>query len=265
MSKITLVIITFNEEANIRRCIESALAIVDEVVVVDSNSTDNTVAIASSLGARTILQPFLGYREQKAFAFDQASYDHILSLDADESLSEKLAKQIAHIKPSWPAEAYNINRLNHLGNIPIRHGGWYPDRKIRLFNRRFAFMEGLDIHERIAVKANTPTMHLQGDILHYTNKDIEDRMSTINSFTTRAAITLNQHGKRGSWLWLLIKPWFRFFQEYLLLGGFRDGFAGYVIARTSAMYVFLREAKIMELERQRSRVKQDSIRQKAKS
>ncbi len=249
MSKISLVVITFNEEANIRRCIESALPVVDEVVVVDSLSTDDTVNIAASLGAKIILQPFLGYREQKAFALKQATHDRILALDADEELSPLLVTTILAIKNSWPADAYRINRLNHLGRVPVRHGGWYPDSKIRLFDRRIIHVGGRDPHDRFEVAKESPVLPLRGDLLHYTNRDIEDRIQTQNKFSSRAAVAYYQEGKRGSWIRLLIKPCFRFLKEYIWLGGFRDGLVGLVIARTSAAYVFWREAKLLALHR----------------
>ena len=247
MVKISLVVITFNEEKNIRRCLESAAGVADEILVVDSVSTDQTVTIAESLGARIILQPFLGYVEQKRFAIEQATHPYVLSLDADEALSEQLRQSILHVKAHWTHNCYYMNRLSNIGDQWIRHGGWYPDRKMRLFDRARFAVEGINPHDKFVPVQGARSTHLKGDILHYTNDSIESRVQTINRFSTLAAKAFYERGKRGSWLRLLFKPFFRFFAEYILRLGFLDGFYGFVIAITSAQYVFLREAKLREM------------------
>lgn len=246
MHPLSLVVITFNEADRIRPCLQSALGVVDDIVVVDSLSTDHTVEIARSMGARVILQPFLGYVEQKAMAIREARYDRVLLLDADEMLSTHLIDSIREIKHAWSHDGYACNRLNHLGHRPLHHGGWYPDRKIRLFDRRKSQVGGTDPHDRIVMDPGTSTGRLKGDILHFTNKDLSDRIATINRFSTRAAAALAARGQTGSIGRLLAKPAFRFLSEYLLQGGLRDGLAGFLIARTSAQYVWLREAKLLE-------------------
>jgi len=247
MVKISLVVITFNEEKNIQRCLESAAGVADEILVVDSVSTDQTVAIAESLGARIILQPFLGYVEQKRFAIEQAAHPYVLSLDADEALSEELRQSILQAKAHWTHDCYSMNRLSNIGDQWIRHGGWYPDRKMRLFDRARFAVEGINPHDKFVPVQGARSTHLKGDILHYTNDSIESRVQTINRFSTLAAKAFHERGKRGSWLRLLFKPFFRFFAEYILRLGFLDGFYGFVIAITSAQYVFLREAKLREM------------------
>ena len=135
MPKISVVIITLNEEANLERCIRSVEDIADEVLVVDSHSTDGTVGLAKRLGAKVIGQTFLGHREQKAKAIELATYDYVLSLDADEALSPELAESIQQAKDNWLHDGYYVNRLNRIGGQWIHHGGWYPDSKMSLFDR----------------------------------------------------------------------------------------------------------------------------------
>ncbi|MBK8880145.1 MAG: glycosyltransferase family 2 protein [Haliscomenobacter sp.] len=246
MVKISLVVMTLNEAHNIRRCLESSIGIADELLVVDSLSTDDTVAISESLGARVILQPFLGFMEQRQFAINHAAHPFILILDADEVLSEQLRQSILHVKAHWTHDCYYMNRLSNIGDQWIRHGGWYPDRKMRLFDRTQFAVEGINPHDKLVPVKGARSTHLKGDMLHYTNSDIESRVKTINHFSTLAAKAFYERGKRGSWLRLLFKPFFRFFVEYVLRRGFMDGFYGFVIAITSAQYVFLREAKLRE-------------------
>jgi len=247
--KLSVVIITLNEEANLRRCIESVAGLADEVLVVDSHSTDNTIALAEQLGARVILQSFLGHREQKAFAIERAASDYVLSLDADEALSTALQAAVQAAKQTWTHDGYYVNRLNRLNGQWIRHGGWYPDRKMRLFDRRKYQMGGVNPHDRFDPVPGAATTRLRGDLLHYTNDDLASRITTINKFSGIAARAFHARGKRGSYWRLLLKPAGRFISEYLLRRGFLDGFYGYYIAKTSAQYVWLREAKLLELGR----------------
>jgi glycosyltransferase involved in cell wall biosynthesis len=248
MVNISLVVITYNEADNIRRCLESAVGVVDEIVVVDSVSTDATVAIAESFGARVVVQPFLGYVAQKRLAISQALHPVVLSLDADEALSETLRMSILEVKANWVCDCYFMNRLSNIGGRWIRYGAWYPDRKMRLFDRGKYTLEGIDPHDKFVPVPGASSARLKGDILHYTNVDIAGRAATVNKFSTLAAKAFNERGKRGSWGRLLFKPFFRFVVEYFLRLGFLDGFYGFIIAMTSAQYVFLREAKLMELQ-----------------
>lgn len=247
MVAVSVVIITLNEAANLPRCLESLGDIADEIIVVDSQSTDDTVMIARNAGARVIIQPFLGHREQKAFAIEQASNDYILSLDADEALSEELRQSILQAKANWTSDGYYVNRLNRLNGQWIHHGGWYPDRKMRLFDRRCYRMGGTNPHDRFDPTPEASTERLSGDLLHYTNDDLDSRIITINKFSSIAAKAFYAEGKRGSWLRVLLKPPGRFISEYYLRSGWRDGYYGYYIAKTSAQYVWLREIKLLGL------------------
>jgi glycosyltransferase involved in cell wall biosynthesis len=250
VNEISLVTITLNEEANIARCIQSARELADEVLVVDSFSTDRTLDIARQLGARVLQHPFEGHIQQKEWAIAQAAHDRVLFMDADEALSPELQAAIREVKDSWPHDCYWCNRLSQMGGRWIRHGAWYPDRKMRLFDRRKYRTAGINPHDKFVPIAGASAGRLRGDLLHYTNSDIHDRALTINKLSTHAARAYHEGGKRGSWLRLLTKPRLRFFSEYVLRGGCLDGFYGFVIAKTSAQYVFLRESKLLEIQRQ---------------
>ncbi len=246
--RLSVVVITYNEADNIERCLLSASPLADELLVVDSFSEDQTPDIARKLGARVLMHPFEGHIQQKRYAIAQARYDHILSLDADEELSPELRSAIAEAKAKWTHDCYFMNRMSNIGRQWIRHGGWYPDRKMRLFHRNKFSVGGVNPHDKFIPAPGATRTRLAGDILHHTNADINSRVQTINKFSSLAAEAFHQRGKRASWGRILFKPLFRFLIEYVLRRGFLDGFYGYVIARTSAQYVFLRECKLRELQ-----------------
>lgn len=253
--KLSVVVITYNEAANIGRCLDSVQGLADEILVVDSFSTDQTLAIAQAKGARILQHPFAGHVEQKRYAIAQARYEQVLSLDADEALSPTLYASIAAVKSKWTHDGYYMNRCSCIGGQWIRYGGWYPDRKMRLFDRRRYTLGGINPHDKFLPADGARTTRLPGDLLHYTNDDIAARAETQNKFSTLAARAFFARGKRGSLLRLLFKPTFRFLSEYLFQRGFLDGFYGFIIARTSAYYVFLREAKLLEMSRRKGEEK----------
>lgn len=243
-----MVVMTYNEAQNIERCLASVRTLADECLVVDSFSTDDTVARAAAMGARILEHPFHSYNAQRAFAAEQATHDFILALDADEYVSDELATSIQSAKQDT-TETYTFNRRNRIGNKWMRSTSWYPDRKLRLFDRRRVRFEGSGGHDVIVPLTGISTAHLSGDLLHHTSTDLHDRMQQVNKLTTASARHQFEQGKRGSYLRLLVKPPVRFLVEYVLRGGFRDGFYGFTISRTAAMYVFLREAKLLEMNR----------------
>ena len=249
VTPLSVVIITYNEADNLPRCLASLADIATEIVVVDSLSTDATVSIAEAAGARIIHQKFLGHREQKALAIDAATHDVVLSLDADEALSPELRTSVSAALRDWARDGYYVNRLNRLEGRWIRYGGWYPDQKMRLFDRRRYVMAGTNPHDRFDPAPGAATGRLEGDLLHYTNDDLASRVATINKFSTIAADAFWAGGKRGNWARILTKPSARFFSEYILQRGFLDGYLGYFIAKTSAQYVWLREMKLLRKER----------------
>jgi glycosyltransferase involved in cell wall biosynthesis len=249
MPSLSVVIITFNEAANIERCIGSTAGLADEVLVVDSFSTDDTPAIARRLGARVVQRAWPGYAQQREWAAQEAAHDLVLALDADEYLSSELHAAILPIKNLSSADAYTFNRLNRIGEYWVRHGGWYPDRKLRLFDRRKVTFHDAGGHDSIVPVPGATTGHLPGHLLHHSNPDLHDRLAQINKLSLDSALYLYRSGRKASWPGLFFKPPVRFFKEYFLRLGFLDGFYGLALACSSAQYVFWREYKIMELQR----------------
>ena len=242
---LSVVIITFNEEANIGRCLEALVGVAEEIVVVDSFSTDRTVEICRAHGARVVQHAFAGYVEQKNFATAQASYDHVLQLDADEVLTPELCHSIQQVKQHWQAAGYTLARLTNYCGSWVRHGGWYPDRKLRLYDRRLGRWEGLLLHEQYNLSSGQAPTPLSGDLLHYSYHSIEQHVAQLNRFTSIAADELALRGKtRVTLFHLLLKPWWRFVHGYFFRLGLLDGFAGLSIAFISAGGVFLKFAKL---------------------
>lgn len=246
ITPISLVIITLNEEANIERCIRS-VPFAKDIVVLDSGSQDRTVEIAKRLGARVRIEAFRGYQKQKIRATAMALHDWVLSLDADEALSPESQEELKELL-SRPLEydAYEFPRLSyHLGRW-IRHGGWYPDRQIRLFHRARAEWSEGHVHERLVAKK---TYTLKHPILHWVFKDLSDQVQTNNEYSTLGAKDLLAKGQQFS-LWRLVtKPYVKFIETYFFKRGFMDGVAGFVIAVSAAYSVFLKYAKLWEMTR----------------
>lgn len=250
MNKLSVAIITYNEEHNIGRCIDSVMSVADEVLVLDSLSTDNTCAIAVAKGARVVQQPFAGYIEQKNAALGLSQFDLVLSLDADETLDERLQQAILAAKNEKPAAGYTMNRCTYYCGKFIRHGAWYPDRKLRLFNKQLAQWGGANPHDKVEFHSPQPTRHLSGDILHYSYYSMEEHITQNNKFSTISAESYFSRGKRTSLFRIWFNPCWAFFSGYILRGGFRDGFYGYVIARNVAHLTFLKHSKLYLLQRQ---------------
>lgn len=239
--KISATIITLNEERNLARAIES-LRCCDEIVVVDSGSADRTTEIAEKLGARVVECPWRGYAAQKNFASEQAAHDWILSIDADESLSEALEAEIWHIKKSGPEfDAYTMPRLAQYLGRWILHSGWYPDRKMRLFDRRKAKWEGDYVHESVIVKGKIG--HLESNLLHFTCDSLSEHLRTLDRYTTLAAEQIVDQKQDVALYKLVANPLWTFFNTYFLKRGFLDGVEGLCIAYMAAFYNFLKYAK----------------------
>jgi len=235
MPQFSATIITHNEAANIARALRS-LACADEVVVVDSASTDDTREIAAGLGARVIIHPWEGFATQKNFASAQAQHEWILSLDADEELDAQAQASVRHWKESNPAAVgYRFaRRAQYLGRW-IVHSGWYPDYKLRLFDRRRARWQGAYVHE--SVIANGPVETLGGEILHYTCASLEEHHQRIEFYTDLAAKEMFDRGESAGWLSRLFAPLCAFFHAYFLKLGVLDGHQGLLIALMAARYV----------------------------
>ena len=241
--KLSVAIITFNEEQNIERCLKSVEGVADEVVVVDSLSTDRTKEICLRYGAVFIENAFEGYSEQKNLANARASYNYILSLDADEALTEDLRQAILAVKNNWTADAYQMNRLTNYRGQWIKHSGWYPDKKLRLFDRTKGTWKG-QLHERIELEQGAKVAKLKGDILHYYSYNVRQHLDQVNRYTDIYMNEMWRKGKKTSVLAVVVKPPFRFFKTYILQRGFLDGFNGLFIAGLSSYTVFLKYAKL---------------------
>lgn len=249
MTPISVVIITYNEEKNIKRCIESVKSIADDIVVVDSFSADRTGEIAKNLGARVIGHEFKGHIEQKNWAITQARYSHILSLDADEALSEKLTQSIAEIKNNWEFDGYYFNRLTNYCGKWIKHCGWYPDKKLRLWNSTKGEWTGTNPHDRYELKEGARVKYIYGDLLHYSYFSIEQHIDQVNKFTTIGAKEAIDKGKRSTLLKIIVKPLWKFIRDYFVKLGLLDGYYGLVISVISAHATFVKYLKMRELQK----------------
>ncbi|MBI9036044.1 MAG: glycosyltransferase family 2 protein [Bacteroidales bacterium] len=255
MPKLSVVIITLNEEKNIGRCLESLKDLADEIVLVDSYSNDKTVEIALSYGARIIQHPFENFVKQKNFADTQAKYDHILSLDADEVLSEDLYHSIKEVKETWNFDGYTLDRITNYCGKWIKHCGWYPDQKIRLYDRRKASWKGMRIHESLELSPEALHSTLKGVLFHYSYNSISEHIRQADRFTSFTALDAFEKGKKISYFGLWLKPKFKFFRDFILKRGFLDGYYGYVVCKISAHATFLKCTKIRELHKNSLRLK----------
>lgn len=249
MPKVSVVIITLNEEKNIGRCIKSVQGVADEILVVDSFSTDNTEKIARELGANFVQNVFEDYVAQHVFADSKAQYDHILSLDADEMLSEELVSSIIHIKKYWKNDGYYMNRMTNYCGQWIKHCGWYPDKKLRLYDRRKGKWSGKKIHEHFTLKQGCTTSHLKGDIQHYSFNTITEHVAQANKFTDLTAMAAFEKGKQPGLCKIFFNPAFKFIRGYFFNLGFLDGYYGYVICSISAHATFLKYSKLKQLHK----------------
>lgn len=249
MIKLSAVIITLNEEKNIARCVESLKSVADEILVVDSLSTDKTRAICESFGVRFVEQKFLGYVEQKNFALNLATHDYVLSLDADEALDERLQKEILKVKADFKADGYEFNRLTQYNGFWVRHCGWYPDTKLRIVKKHKARWVGNNPHD--ALNVDGVVSHISGDLLHYSYDSISSHVLQTNKFSTIEAHSLFSKGKRATLTKLVTRPPFQFFKDYILKKGFLDGKYGFIICFINSLYVLLKYAKMMDMQQKR--------------
>lgn len=245
--EISVVIITKNEECNLARCLASVASIADDVVVVDSFSTDATERIAREHGARFVQHAFEGHIEQKNWAITQAKFPWVLSLDADEALDEKLQRSIAKVKRDSDATGYTMNRLTNYCGTWIRHGGWYPDVKLRLWDSRKGRWAGTNPHDRYELEAGGQVVHLDGDLLHFSYNSVSDHVRQADYFTTIAAKAYFEQGRTAPVWKLLLSPVAKFIGSYFVQLGFLDGYHGFLIARISAHATFQKYKKLRSL------------------
>ena len=244
---ISAIVVCFNEQDNIRHCLNS-LRWCDEIVVVDSFSTDLTVDICREFTDRVIQRPWAGYRDQKAFAHSQATREWVFLVDADERVPAELMHEVrdALLRYGDHISAFSVPRLVYYLGRWWRRGGWYPDYDIRVFRRGAASWGGFDPHERILVKGKI--RRLKHPLHHFSYRNISDHLKRINWFTDLSSAELRDQGYRWRWGANLLRPPFRFFRSYVLKMGFFEGPSGFFVAATAAIYVFLKYAKLKELE-----------------
>jgi len=253
MRVISGVVICFNEEAHIDRCL-SSLGFCDEIIVVDSGSTDRTRELAARHTQQLIVQDFLGYVKQKNFALERASGEWVVCLDADEGLSEgrirAIPRAIAEAEPG--TAGFVLDRVTHFLGVWHDAGEWYPDPQLRVFRRDKGVWTGRDPHDRIELAGESRP--LIGKLVHWNYRDLSDHIQTIDGFSAHQAQGMWDEGLRFRLSDLLVRPAFRFFKGYVLRGGWRKGLPGFLVSVSTAYYVFMKYAKLWEIE-QRARAR----------
>ena len=248
MIKLTVAIITYNEEKNIGRCISSVLEVADEILVVDSYSTDKTEEICHQFGVRFVKNPFKGHIEQKNYALELSSHQHVLSLDADEALSPELLEEIKKIKEHFDLDGYSFNRLTNYNGHWVRYCGWYPDTKLRLIDKSKAMWRGTNPHDILQMNNNEKTGLLKGDLLHYSYESIASHVSQTDKFTSIAAKAAFKAGKKSSIFKIITRPILKFLRDYFYKRGFLDGRYGFIICSINALSAMLKYSKLRDLE-----------------
>lgn len=244
---ISVTVITQDEQDNIARCLAS-VPFAEEIVVIDSGSTDRTTDIARQFTGRVEFHQWEGHVKQKQYAVDVARHDWILSLDADEEVSEPLRRMILDLWQVGPTrDAYRVRRrVFYLGKW-INHSGWYPDKRIRLFDRRRAHWGGYDPHDEVVCEGRVA--ELPGDLNHYSYRDLAHHLRRINEYTTIMAREYSKRGKHATPMDLVLRPPFAFFKKYFLKRGFLDGWHGFIVCTLTAYYVFCKYLKLWEMDR----------------
>lgn len=251
--KISVVIITYNEEENLPGALSSVRDVASEIIVVDSYSEDDTVRIAKATTSKVYRREWTNFSDQKNFGNGKATFPWILSLDADERVSPELRAEILQLKEKEPdCAAFSIPRQAFYLGKWIRHCGWYPDRKIRLFRKEKAAWKGEYVHEDLVVEG--PIKNLKGKLYHFTYRDIADHLNRLNQFSGLGAQKLYAQKKKGRWYHLLFQPIFGFVRSYFLRAGFLDGFAGFVISVFHGYSLFIRYAKLKEIWKKGERI-----------
>jgi glycosyltransferase involved in cell wall biosynthesis len=256
MIKISAAIITYNEEHSIGMCIKTLKSVADEIVVVDSFSKDNTKAICLREGVKFVEHVFEGHIQQKNFALTQASHDYVLSLDADEYLSDDLIVSIKKIKENTTHQAYSMNRLTGIGGRWIYSTDWYPDKKIRLWNKDVGKWGGYNPHDTVILSSDIAVSHLKGNLMHGGYENYHDLMVKAAQYA-RIYAHAHQYKKSSSIFTVLYKSFYTFFRNYVIKFGFVSGFDGLVISYANACYTFFKYAVLRELNNSQKVIKRD--------
>ena len=249
--KLSFCLITLNEELNLRRCLASCRDLADEIVILDSGSTDATAQIAAEFGARFEHQQWLGYVRQKNRAIELASHPWIFSLDADEELSPELREEVKALKTTKDdpeVDAFSVPRCVCYEGQWIRHGDWYPDRLIRCFRKHRARFEGAKVHERLVVEGGVRPW--TGELHHYSFRDAADHWNRCKQYAQLWAESQEEQGRTASWAAPFLHAVFRWIRGYVLRGGFLDGHLGLRIANYSAHEVWLKYRTLRNLTKQ---------------
>ncbi len=250
LKKIATVIITNNEEANIRRTLEAIQQVTSEILVVDSMSTDNTVAICEKKGVPVIRREWEGYAKTKNFANNQVEADWILSIDADEVLSDELIQSLRQLEPQ-DGRVYALDRINNFCGQWIKHSGWYPDWKVRLFNKNSCYWVGNYVHEKLKYPSNTIVQKLEGKLYHYSYNTLEEHRERIERYAQLSAEEMYHNEKRKGRFQMALSAAARFFRTYILKAAFLDGKNGWIISCRNAQLVWLKYKKLRQLNNNR--------------
>lgn len=246
MPKLSVTIITLNEEHDIRECLESVLW-ADEILVVDAYSTDRTVEICREVTHRVYRKPWQGFAPQKEFALEQAIHPWVLSIDADERVSPELRREIEDLLVTEPVhDGYAIPRRSYFLGKWIKHGGWYPGYQLRLFRRERARLSDVLVHEGFLVDGSVGRLH--GDIIHLTHRNLEESFAKLNSYSTLEAMGKSS-GRRVRWYDLVSHPLSAFMVRFIARRGFLDGIHGFMMALVAAMVKMAIYMKTWELQR----------------
>ncbi|MFH2142348.1 MAG: glycosyltransferase family 2 protein [Bacteroidota bacterium] len=246
--KLSVIIITLNEQRNIERCLKSVSDFADEIIVVDSYSDDKTKEICKRFPVKFIQSEWQGYSKTKNYANSHAKYDYIFSIDADEEVSKELIVSINEQKEKGLHGAYFMNRLNNYCGKWIKHGGWYPDRKLRIWNRKDAEWQG-NIHEKQVFNNKTEMSLLHGDLFHYSFKTIVDHKNQMRKFATLHAEEMFRNGKKVNSFLVFIKVAWKFKRDYFFKLGFLDGKCGFIICRINTYGTYLKYKILKELNK----------------
>jgi len=247
MIKLSAVIITYNEEEHLDKCLSSLKDIVDEIIVVDSFSSDRTPEICKLYDVTFVQHKFEGYIEQKNYATSLATNDYILSLDGDEALSETLKMSILEVKSDWKYDGYFCHRLNNYCGQWIKHSDWYPDKKLRLFKKGSGEWKGINPHDCFTLNNGLQSGKLHGDLLHWMYRDYSEHNLKIEHFTTIASEAYYKLGIKSSIWKIMYRPFWGFFKAYFLRLGFLDGLNGFIISVQTYHSTFLKYIKLYKL------------------